>query len=74
MKKVGIRFKRTGKLSFYITDNDEIKISYSVVADTEKGEEIGVVSKIVELEVGEELPAIKRIATEEDFKIQNEMY
>ena len=73
MKKVGIRFKRTGKLSFYITDNDEIKISDSVVADTEKGEEIGVVSKIVELEEGEELPAIKRIATEEDFKIQKEM-
>lgn len=73
MKKVGIRFKRTGKLSFYITDNDEIKISDSVVADTEKGEEIGVVSKIVELGEGEELPAIKRIATEEDFKIQKEM-
>ncbi len=73
MKKVGIRFKRTGKLSFYITDNDEIKISDSVVADTEKGEEIGVVSKILELEEGEELPAIKRIATEEDFKIQKEM-
>lgn len=73
MKKVGIRFKRTGKLSFYITDNDEIKISDSVVADTEKGEEIGVVSKILELEEGEELPAIKRIATEEDFKMQKEM-
>ena len=73
MKKVGIRFKRTGKLSFYITDNDELKISDSVVADTEKGEEIGVVSKILELEEGEELPAIKRIATEEDFKMQKEM-
>ena len=73
MKKVGIRFKRTGKLSFYITDNDEIKISDSVVADTEKGEEIGVVSKILELEEGEDLPAIKRIATEEDFKMQKEM-
>ena len=33
MKKVGIRFKRTGKLSFYITDEDNIKVSDNVVAD-----------------------------------------
>ena len=73
MKKVGIRFKRTGKLSFYITDNDEIKISDSVVADTEKGEEIGIVSKVLDIEEGEDLPNIKRIATEDDFKTQKEM-
>ena len=24
MKKVGIRFKRTGKLSFYLTDDDNL--------------------------------------------------
>ena len=59
MKKVGIRFKRTGKLSFYLTDNDEIKLSDSVVADTEKGEEIGVVAKVVEPEDGEELEKTK---------------
>lgn len=73
MKKVGIRFKRTGKLSFYLTDNDEIKLSDSVVADTEKGEEIGVVAKVVEPEDGEELETIKRMATGKDFKKQKEM-
>lgn len=73
MKKVGIRFKRTGKLSFYLTDNDGIKLSDSVVADTEKGEEIGVVAKVVEPEDGEELETIKRMATDKDFKKQKEM-
>lgn len=73
MKKVGIRFKRTGKLSFYLTDNDNLNISDSVVADTDKGEEIGVVAKIFESQENEELPKLKRIATEEDFNIQKEM-
>lgn len=73
MKKVGIRFKRTGKLSFYITDNDDIHISDSIVADTEKGEEIGVVAKILDFDEKEELPSIKRIATDEDFKVQKDM-
>lgn len=73
MKKVGIRFKRTGKLSFYTIGNDNINISDNVVADTEKGEEIGTVAKILDVEDNEELPAIKRIATEDDFKIQKEM-
>ena len=73
MKKVGIRFKRTGKLSFYIIDIDDIKLSDSVVADTEKGEEIGIVSKVLDIEEGEDLPNIKRIATEDDFKTQKEM-
>lgn len=73
MKKVGIRFKRTGKLSFYLTDEDGIKLSDSVVADTEKGEEIGVVAKVVEPEDGEELETIKRMATDKDFKKQKEM-
>ncbi|MGN1012408.1 MAG: stage 0 sporulation family protein [Clostridia bacterium] len=73
MKKVGIRFKRTGKLSFYITDNDDIHISDSIVVDTEKGEEIGVVAKILDFDEKEELPSIKRIATDEDFKVQKDM-
>ena len=73
MKKVGIRFKRTGKLSFYLTDDDNLNISDSVVADTDKGEEIGVVAKIFDVEENEELQKIKRIATEEDFNIQKEM-
>ena len=73
MKKVGIRFKRTGKLSFYITDNDDIHISDSIVADTEKGEEIGVVAKILDFDEKEELTSIKRIATDEDFKVQKDM-
>lgn len=73
MKKVGIRFKKTGKLSFYISDNDNIKLTDSVVVDTDKGEEIGVVAKILELEEKEELEKVKRIATEKDFENQKNM-
>lgn len=73
MKKVGIRFKKTGKLSFYISDNDNIKLTDSVVVDTDKGEEIGVVAKVLELEEKEELEKVKRIATEKDFENQKNM-
>ena len=73
MKKVGIRFKKTGKLSFYISDNDNIKLSDSVVVDTEKGEEIGLVAKVLELEENEELEKVKRMATEKDFENQKNM-
>ena len=73
MKKVGIRFKKTGKLSFYKSENDDINISDSVVVDTEKGEEIGVVAKVLDIDNEEELENIKRFATEEDFKNQKEM-
>jgi len=73
MKKVGIRFKKTGKLSFYLTDNDAIKLSDNVVAETEKGEELGVVVKIQEPLESDKLVKIKRIATDDDFKKQKEM-
>lgn len=73
MKKVGIRFKKTGKLSFYISDNDNIKLTDSIVVDTDKGEEIGVVAKVLELEEKEELEKVKRIATEKDFENQKNM-
>lgn len=72
MKKVGIRFKKTGKLSFYAFD-DTINLSDSVVVDTEKGEEIGVVAKILEIKEDEQLDKVKRIATEEDFHNQKIM-
>ena len=73
MKKVGIRFRRTGKLSFYISDNENIKASDSVVVDTEKGEEIGIIAKVSDVEEVEKLPKVKREATDKDFKIQKEM-
>ena len=73
MKKVWIRFKKTGKLSFYISDNDNIKLSDSVVVDTEKGEEIWLVAKVLELEENEELEKVKRMATEKDFENQKNM-
>lgn len=73
MKKIGIRFKKTGKLSFYITDNDNIKISDNVVVDTDKGEEIGLVAKVLDVEENEELEKVKRMATEKDFENQKNM-
>ena len=74
MKKVGIRFRKTGKLSFYISENDDIKVSDSVVAETEKGEEIGIVAKVIDIEEKDkELEKIKRLATKEDLKNQETM-
>ena len=73
MKKVGIRFKKTGKLSFYAFDDDTIDISDSVVVDTEKGEEIGVVAKILDASEDEQLEKLKRIATKDDFQKQKIM-
>ncbi len=73
MKKVGIRFKKTGRLSFYLTDIDDIKLSDNVVADTEKGEELGVVAKILEPLENESLESIKRIATNKDIENQKAM-
>ena len=74
MKKVGIRFRKTGKLSFYISENDDIKVSDNVVAETEKGEEIGIVAKVMDINENEnKLEKIKRIATKEDLKNQANM-
>lgn len=73
MKKVGIRFKKTGKLSFYISEEDNINISDTIVVDTEKGEEIGVVAKVLDVDNSEELDKVKRKATKEDFENQKLM-
>ncbi len=73
MKKVGIRFRRTGKLLYYLTSDDNVSIQDNVVCDTEKGEEIGIVAKVMEPEDGETLPEVKRQATQKDHDNQIEM-
>lgn len=73
MKKVGIRFKKTGKLSFYISEDDNIKVSDNIVVDTEKGEEIGIVAKVLDIDENENLDKVKRKATQEDFENQKIM-
>ncbi len=73
MKKVGIRFRRTGKLLYYLTSDDIVSIQDNVVCDTEKGEEIGIVAKVMEPEDGETLPEVKRQATQKDHDNQIEM-
>ncbi len=73
MKKVGIRFRRTGKLLYYLTSDDNVSIQDNVVCDTEKGEEIGIVAKVMDPEDGENLPEVKRQATQKDHDNQIEM-
>ncbi len=73
MKKVGIRFRRTGKLLYYLTSDDNVSIQDNVVCDTEKGEEIGIVAKVMDTEDGENLPEVKRQATQKDHDNQIEM-
>lgn len=73
MKKIGVRFRETGKLAFYLAE-DNINVEDNVVAETKSGEEIGIVASVSDIkENAKELEKIKRVATEKDLKKQKEM-
>ena len=66
-KKVWLVFCRADKLKPYRCGSLEVKPGDTVVAVTEKGPELGLVVKgPVEMEEIEDIPAIERIATQED--------
>ncbi len=73
MKKVGIRFRKTGKLSFYLTDIEDIAIQDNIVAETDRGEEIGIVVKVDDTISDDELPMVMRKATQKDIESQKQM-
>ena len=74
---IGVRFKKTGKLYYYNSSNDSLKIGDNILATTERGEEIGRVVKILkkdELPEDTKIDSIIREATKKDMELfkQNE--
>ncbi len=71
---IGVRFKRTGKLFFYDAKDNELKISDLVLVNSEHGEELARVVKILdEKEIQDkEYDEIIRKATQEDISIIKE--
>ncbi len=73
-KKVWLVFSRAGKLRPYRCGSMNIKPGDAVVAYTEKGLELGLVVKgpVMMREVEPHIPAIERIATQEDRELWKE--
>ena len=71
---VGVRIKKTGKLSFFDALDNELKISDNVLINTEHGEEIARVIKILKEDETQdkEYEKIIRKATEKDLNIIKE--
>lgn len=76
-KIIGVRFAKTGKLYYMKADNFELKIGDKVVAESERGQEIGRVvcltdkNEIKDKEV--QYGRIARVATKEDLEYQKEL-
>lgn len=65
MKKIYVRFSKTGKLYTFEAPEEEVKVADYIVAEDSQGIAMGQIVKIDETEQ-EELNKIIRIATEED--------
>lgn len=74
-KIIAVRFKRTGKLMYFDPLHFGFRISDSIIASTERGEELGRVVKILnesEVPNGIEIKKIIKPATKKDMEIFNE--
>lgn len=74
-KMIGVRFKKTGKLYYYDPLHFGFKIGDNIIAETERGEELGRVVKIIDKEnIPENIEAQKIIkpATRKDMEIFKE--
>ena len=74
MKKViGVSFYDSNKIYYFLFGNLKMEKGLSVIVDTEKGEQFGIVStsiiEVDEKKLNNELRNIKRLATEEDKDI-----
>lgn len=72
---IGVRFKKTGKLYYFDPMHYGFRIGDSVIASTERGEELGRVVRIInkgDLEGRENIEKIIRPATKKDISILNE--
>ena len=78
-KVIGVRFTKTGKIYYMDPSDNDVKVGDKIVANSERGQEIGrVVSvKSIEefekLEYKENVEKIERIATKEDLEKQKEL-
>ena len=67
---IGVRFRKTGKITYFNSNDENFKISENVVAETEKGLEIGRIVKIISkdnLPKGIEVKDGIKIANKEDI-------
>lgn len=74
-KIIGVRFKKTGRLSYYNPLNFGFRIGDSIIANTSRGEEIGRVVKIIDkdqLKEGTNVEDIIKPATKKDLCIAKE--
>lgn len=68
MKILGVRLKKTGKLCYLNTQEDNIyQLNDTVIAETDRGIELGKVVKILQDEKIDTTGSIKRKATKEDL-------
>lgn len=72
---IGVRFKKTGKLCYFYPQKYTFKIGDNIVAQTDRGQEIGRVVKILNkttLDKNIEIRSIIRPASKKDLEIQKE--
>ncbi len=73
---VGVKFKKTGKIQYFLPNCDFIEKGQPVIIETDRGIEYGIVEinnkKIPKSEIENEIRPIIRFATEEDIKKNNE--
>ena len=68
MKSVGVKFKKNGKEYIFDDNNNNVKINDYVIVETEKGQQFGYVSTIIENELKQkEYSKIIKIATKKEI-------
>ena len=78
-KVIGVRFAKTGKLYYMDPLKYEIKVGDKIVANSERGQEIGRVVSVKtmdefkKLDYNEKVDKIERVATKQDIQRQKEL-
>lgn len=78
-KVIGVRFAKTGKLYYMDPLKFEVKVGDKIVANSERGQELGRVVSIKtkdefkKIDYKEKIEKIERIATKEDIEKQKEL-
>ena len=78
-KVIGVRFAKTGKLYYMDPQNLEVKVGDKVIANSERGQEIGrvvsikTIEEFQKLEYNEQVGKIERAATKQDIEKQKKL-